>query len=382
MAHPGLDPDVIYCDYNATTPVDPRVSAAAWPYFSGFFGNPSTSSPYAEGPRRALRVARRQVAELLGAGPEEIVFTSGGSESDTMAVRGVAVPGGGHVVTQVTEHPAVLRSCESLERLHGVRVTYLPVDADGLVDPLDLEAALTPRTRLVSIMLANGETGVVQRVAELAEIAHRRGALFHTDAAQAVGKIPVSVAELGVDLLTVAGHKLYAPKGVGALFVRRGVSLEPTIYGGGQERGLRAGTENVAYAVALGAAAEIAAGEVDREGGRLRGLRDLLHRRLSALLPGRVLLNGHTGRRLPGTLNISVSGTGGSALLAATPGIAAATGSACHTGEPDPSGVLLAMGLGHERARGAVRLSLGRWTTRPEVEAVARLLAESARRLG
>ncbi|GAA3119549.1 cysteine desulfurase family protein [Planomonospora alba] len=380
MSHPGLDEDVIYLDYNATTPVDPRVAEAAWPYISRFFGNPSTSYRYAEQPRRALAEARRQVAGLIGSRPEEVVFTSGGSESDATAIRGL-VPAGGHVVTQRTEHPAVLRTCRSLERLHDVHVTYLPVDGHGLVDPAALEEAVTSRTRLVSIMTANGETGVLQPVAELAEIAHRRGALFHTDAAQAVGKVPLAVDELGVDLLTVAGHKLYAPKGVGALYVRKGVAIEPMLHGGGQEGGLRAGTENTAYAVALGAAAVLAADATAHEATRLRALRDLLHLRLHQRLPGRILLNGHPDRRLPGTLNISVSGVGGTELLAATPRIAAATGSACHTGDPEPSAVLLAMGLDRGRALSAVRLSLGRWTTEQEVETAARLLADSADRL-
>ncbi|MEV4187855.1 cysteine desulfurase family protein [Streptosporangium canum] len=382
MSHPGLEDDLIYLDYNATTPVDPRVAEAAWPYVTTFFGNPSNSYRYAEEPRRALEEARRRLAGLIGSRPGEIVLTGGGSESDTLAIRGIALAGGGdHVITQRTEHPAVLRTCLSLERLHGVQVTYLPVDKHGLVDPAALEAAITPRTSLVSIMTANSETGVLQPIAELAGIAHRRGALFHTDAAQAVGKIPLNVDELEVDLLTVAGHKLYAPKGIGALYVREGVVLEPVIHGGGQEHGLRAGTENVAYAVALGVAAELASAELAYGPDRLRILRDLLHRRLDERLPERVRLNGHPARRLPGTLNISVSGVGGADLIAATPGVAAATGSACHAGSQEPSPVLRAMGLGRERGLSAVRLSLGRWTTEDEIETAARLLSDSARRL-
>ncbi|MFI6510307.1 cysteine desulfurase family protein [Streptosporangium sp. NPDC050855] len=382
MNHPGLDDDVIYLDYNATTPVDPRVAEAAWPYVTRFFGNPSTSYRYAQEPRRALQEARSRVAALLGARPQEIVFTGGGSESDTAAVRGLAAAaGGGHVITQRTEHPAVVRTCRALERLHDVHVTFLPVDRDGLVDPAALEAAFTPRTFLVSIMTANGETGVLQPVADLAEIAHRHGALFHTDASQAAGKIPLSVEDLGVDLLTVAGHKFYAPKGIGALYVRTGVAIEPAVYGGDQERGLRAGTENVAYAVALGVAADLAADELDREAPRLRGLRDLLHRDLRRRLPGSIRLNGHPGRRLPGTVNLSVTGVGGAALIAATPQVAAATGSACHTGDPEPSAVLTAMGMDRRRALSAIRLSLGRWSTEDQVRTAARLLAHSARRL-
>ncbi|WP_440102500.1 cysteine desulfurase family protein [Streptosporangium sp. H16] len=382
MNHPGLDDNVIYLDYNATTPVDPRVAEAAWPYVTRFFGNPSTSYRYAQEPRRALKEARSRVAALLGSRPAEIVFTAGGSESDTTALRGLALAaGGGHIITQQTEHPAVLRTCRALQRRHDVHVTFLPVNEGGLVDPAALEAAFTPRTFLVSIMTANGETGVLQPVADLAEITHRHGALFHTDAAQAVGKIPLAVEDLGVDLLTVAGHKFYAPKGIGALYVREGVTIEPAVYGGDQERGLRAGTENVAYAVALGTAADLAATELDREASRLRDLRDLLHQDLRQRLPGSIDLNGHLDHRLPGTVNLSVAGVEGAALLAATPQIAAATGSACHTGDPEPSAVLTAMGLKRERALSAIRLSLGRWTTENQVKAAARLLANSALRL-
>ncbi|HWW55104.1 MAG TPA: cysteine desulfurase family protein, partial [Acidimicrobiales bacterium] len=272
----------IYLDYNATTPVDPRVVEAALPWFSHHFGNPSSAHAYGELPRQAVAGARAEMAGLLGCTPEEVVFTGGGSEADNLAIRGVVLAArarGDHVVTQATEHPAVLATCRALERLQDVRVTYLPVDGYGRVSPADLDAAMTRRTVLVSIMHANNETGTVQPIADLARIAHRHGALFHTDAAQSVGKISARVDELGVDLLTVAGHKLYAPKGVGALYVRAGVELEPVIYGGGQERGLRAGTESVALAVALGAAARIAGEDLEAGAGRLRRLRDLLEAR-------------------------------------------------------------------------------------------------------
>jgi cysteine desulfurase len=400
--HSGLIDAPIYLDYNATTPVDPRVAEAALPYLTTHFGNPSSAHRYAERPRRALTEAREQLARLIGAGPDQIVFTGSGSEADTLAIRGTALANGRgtgvHLITQATEHPAVLRACAAVQRLHGVDVTYLPVDHHGRVDPGALQAAITPRTALVSIMAANNETGVLQPVEELARIAHDHGIVFHTDAAQAVGKIPLDVNRLGVDLLTVAGHKMYAPKGVGALYVRPGLRLEPTIHGGGQEHRLRAGTENVALAVALGAAAHLACEELTVGGpSRLRTLRDLLHRRLTEQLPAvvqlkrhrrlgeqlppAVQLNGHPTERLPNTLNVSLTGVLGHDLLATTPGIAAATGSACHADTPQPSPVLLAMGHHHDRALSALRLTLGRWTTPDDIEQAAQEIAATARRL-
>jgi cysteine desulfurase len=272
------------------------------------------------------------VARLAGARGEQVVFTGSGSEANNLAIRGAVLATGidrPHVVTQRTEHPAVLAICRALTRLHGVDVTYLPVDGDGLLDPAALAAAITPRTVLVTIMAANNETGVLQPIAELARVAHDHGALVHTDAAQAAGKIPLDVAALDVDLLTVAGHKMYAPKGIAALYVRAGIALEPIVYGGGQENGLRAGTENVALAVALGAAARLAADNVGTGCHHpLQALRDHLHQRLTDALPDRVLLNGHPDRRLPNTLNVSITGVHGDELLAAVPEIAASTGSA------------------------------------------------------
>jgi cysteine desulfurase len=300
------------------------------------------------------------------------VFTSSGSEADLLALRGAVLASGvshPHVITQATEHPAVLETCRSLERLHGARVTVLPVDGDGVVDPAALAAALTDETVLVSVMAANNETGALQPVPELAALAHRHGALFHCDAAQAAGKIPVDFVAWDVDLLTLVGHKMYAPKGVGALFVRTGVRLEPVTYGGGQEGGLRAGTENVAHAVALGAAARLAAADLDHGAERrIAALRDDLHRRLAEALPGRVHLNGPEQRRLPNTLNVSIDGVVGHELLAATPEVAASTGSACHSGAITPSPVLTAMGLDADRADGALRLSLGRWTSEADID--------------
>ncbi|ONI88694.1 cysteine desulfurase NifS [Actinosynnema sp. ALI-1.44] len=371
----------IYLDYNATTPVDPAVVDAMLPFLRDGFGNPSSVHHYGTQPRAALDCARAQVAALIGASAEEIVFTGSGSEADNLALRGVVLACGTdrpHVITQRAEHPAVLQACEALRRWHHAEVTYLPVGLDGVVDPADLAAALTDRTVLVSVMLANNETGALQPVGELARIARDRGVLFHCDAAQAVGKIPVDVTELGVDLLTVVGHKMYAPKGIAALYVRAGVQLEPLVYGGGQERGLRAGTEPVAMAVALGAAAELAAADLDGGGqDRIRRLRDRLHDRLRQTLPGRVTLNGPADARLPNTLNISIDGTLGHALLAAQPGICASTGSACHSGTHEPSSVLTAMGLDTDRSLAALRLSLGRWSVEEDIDRAAELIVSA-----
>lgn len=376
---PGLEGRPIYLDYNATTPVDHRVVDAALPYLTTEFGNPASANHFAQAPRQAITEARGQLAAMLGCAPDDVVFTGGGSESDTLAIRGAALAHPerrDHIITQVTEHPAVLAACRDLERHHGVRVTHLPVDDHGQVDPAALEEAITDRTVLASIMHANNETGTLQPIAELAAIARARGVLFHTDAAQSVGKIPTDVDALGVDLLTVAGHKLYAPKGIGALYIRPGTRLEPLIGGGGQERGLRAGTENVAYIAALGMAAHLSHEELPTGPNRLRRLRDLLHRHLEErFAPAGVRLNGHPTDRLPNTLNVSIDGVPGAELLAASPGVAAATGSACHEGTPDPSGVLLAMGLSPERARSAIRLTLGRWTTETDIERAAAILA-------
>ncbi|RKS78924.1 cysteine desulfurase [Actinomadura pelletieri DSM 43383] len=381
---PGLRDGPVYLDYNSTTPVDPRVVEAALPYLTTHFGNPSSGHRYAVRPGEALARARGQVAALIGAAPEEIVFTGSGSEADALAIIGAVPsrrrPDEAHVITQATEHPAVLEACRALRRRHGPRVTVLPVDAHGRVDPADLAAALDPDTTLVSIMAANNETGVLQPIAELAAITRRHGALFHTDAAQAAGKIPLDVTRLGVDLLTLAGHKFYAPKGVGALYVRSGVRLEPLVPGGGQERGLRAGTENVALTVALGVAADLARSDL-ADGGpdRQARLRNRLHRRLAELLPGRVALTGEAAPRLPGTLHITIGGARGDDVLAATPTVAAATGSACHTGSPEPSPVLLAMGLARDGALSALRLGVGRWTTPADVDRAAEALAATVR---
>ncbi len=376
--HPGLQGGPIYLDYNATTPIDPMVVEAMLPYLSMYFGNPSSSHTYGHMAHQALDTARAQVAHLLGCTPGEITFTGGGSESDNLAIRGIALASrnrGNHIITQVTEHPAVLNTCRALERLHGFRVTYLPVDESGRVSPEAVEAAINEETVLITIMHANNETGTLQPVAEIAEVARRYGVPVHTDAAQSVGKIPTRVDALGVDLLTVAGHKLYAPKGIGALYTSRDLQLEAVIYGGGQESGRRAGTENVAYIVALGVACELALEQLAESHARLRDLRGYLQQLLEEYVPAQLYLNGHVSERLPNTLNVSVEGIVGEDVLALTPEIASSTGSACHEGSTDPSPVLMAMGMSRERALGALRLTLGRWSTGEEVERATRLLA-------
>jgi cysteine desulfurase len=373
----------VYVDYNATTPVDPRVADAMSAYLGPHFGNPSSAHPFGDVPRAALDTARAQLAALIGAEPSSVVFTGSGSEANALALRGAVLASGAdrpQLITQVTEHPSVLGSAEALARWHGVEVIALPVDGHGRVDPADLEAAITSRTVLVSVMMANNETGTLQPVAELARVAHDHGVLVHTDAAQAAGKVGVDVGRLGVDLLTVVGHKVYAPKGIAALHVGRGVELEPIAYGGGQERGLRAGTENVAGAAGLGAAAELARHELSSgSADRLRARRDRLHDALVDRLGERVRLNGHPEHRLPNTLNVSVVGTRGDRVLAGCPDVAASTGSACHSDDPEPSPVLTAMGLDVSRCLAALRLSLGRWSTDDEVDRLAADLAAAAR---
>jgi cysteine desulfurase len=384
MHHPALTGMPIYLDYNATTPVDPRVVAALWPALTDF-GNPSSAHAFGDSARRLLAQARDQVASLIGAAPDEIAFTGSGSEADALAIQGPVlastypVDGAPHVITQVTEHPAVLAACRHLEKWHGVEVTYLAVDRNGRVDPAEVRAALTASTVLVTVMHANNETGTIQPIADIAEITRSRGIVLHTDAAQTAGKIGVDVDQLGVDLLTVVGHKMYAPKGIAALYVRDGVPLEPLIGGGGQERGLRAGTENVAFAVALGAAAQLAAEALRAgEAQRLGALRDQLAAELADRLPGQIHSHGHPEHRLPNTLNVRIDGSSARDLLAATPGVAASTGSACHSGQANPSSGLLALGLTMEQANTTIRFSLGRWTTSDDVTTAASRIARSA----
>jgi cysteine desulfurase len=369
----------IYLDYNATTPVDPIVVEAMLPWLSEHFGNPSSGHIYGQRARKAVDLARGQVAALLGSEPDEIAFTSGGTESNNIAIMGTLAQSSGtvHLITSVVEHPATTKPCRLLER-QGHKVTWLPVDGAGRLNPADLRAALQTDTTLVSIMLANNETGTILPVREISELTWAAGVTLHTDAAQAIGKIPVSVDELGVDLLSIAGHKLYAPKGIGALYVRSGTPVSSVLLGGGQERGISPGTENVPYIVGLGRACELAAAKLQLETQRLQSLRDEFLRLLQAAVPG-VRLNGHPTSRLPNTLNVSFPNTTGSRILAFAPAIAASTGSACHEGAETPSQVLLEMGIDPAIALGAVRLSLGRYTTQTHVDQAAAFLATAYR---
>lgn len=364
----------IYLDYNASTPIDPAVVAAMHPFLADHYGNPSSGHWASIEAKAALDTARSQVAALLGCHNDEIVFTSGGSEANNLALKGVFFAlrdKGDHIITTQIEHPATIEPCRFLERL-GARVTYLPVDGTGRVDPDDLRRAIMPRTILVSIMHANNEVGTIQPIADCARIARNHDVFFHTDAAQSIGKIPTNVDDLGVDLLSVAGHKLYAPKGVGALFIRHGMQLEPLIHGAGHEGGRRAGTESALLTVGLGKACELARDLGQME--RARDLRDYFWRALQKQFGNRVVLNGHPVNRLPNTLNISFVGQVGTEILSRLDGVAASTGSACHSGRIELSPVLEAMSIEPEVGMGAVRFSLGRGTTREEIDTVAERL--------
>lgn len=366
----------IYLDYNATTPVLPEVVDAMLPYLRDHFGNPSSGHALGRRARSAVDEARAQVAALIGAQADEVTFTSGGTESNNLAIRGsVEATGTRHVVTSVVEHPATERPCQWLEA-RGVAITRLGVDHYGRVATADADAAIRPGTGLVTVMHSNNEVGTLQPIAELAALAARHGALVHTDAAQSVGKVPVHVDELRVDLLSIAGHKLYAPKGVGALYVRRGTPLRPVLLGAGHERGVRPGTENVASIVGLGVAAAVASATLDAEAARVRALRERLWEALRAGVPG-LALNGEPERRLPNTLNVRFPGASGAAILASAPQVAAATGSACHDGDEVASAVVLAMGVPREDALGSVRLSLGRGTRAEDVDSAAAALVRA-----
>jgi cysteine desulfurase len=366
----------IYLDYNASTPVAPEVAAAMRPFIEDAYGNPSSGHWAGKPAREAVEKARMQVAHLLGCASDEIVFTSGGSEANNQALKGVAFAlrdTGDHIVTSAVEHPAVLNPCAFLEKL-GFRTTLLPVDQYGRVDPGEVERAITPGTILVSVMHANNEVGTIQPISEISRITRERGILLHTDAAQAVGKIATRVDDLGVDLLSIAGHKLYAPKGVGALYIRRGTPIEPLIHGAGHESGRRAGTESALMTAALGAACALAG---DLEPMRdIRTLRDDFWRQLHSLIGDQVVLNGHPEHRLPNTLDVSFVGRTGAEVLAALDGVAASTGSACHSGRVELSPVLRAMGTPPDVGMGAVRFSLGRGTTKAEIDAVAGMIRD------
>lgn len=371
----------VYLDHNATTPLLPEVVEAMLPYLRTEFGNPSSTHPAGRRARDAVEAARGRVARLLGCDAEEVFFTSGGTEANNLAIRGIAEAtsdGRKRCVTSVIEHPATANPCRHLER-EGWHIEWLGVDAGGRVR-LDLaEERISTATALVTIMHANNETGTMQPVRELAALARSRGALLHTDAAQTVGKIPVDVGALGVDLLTIAGHKLNAPKGVGALYVRRGTSIRPLLLGAGHERGLRPGTENVASIVALGVACDAARAALDTRTGSLTQLRDRLWSSLRAAIPD-LRANGEPAHRLPNTLSVRFPRVHGSDILAATPDVAASTGSACHEGHESPSGVLLAMGIEPEEALRTVRLSVGTTTTTEDVDVAAAALVRGWRK--
>ncbi|MFO7904068.1 MAG: cysteine desulfurase family protein [Planctomycetota bacterium] len=360
----------IYLDFNASTPIAPEVADAMRPYLAEHYGNPSSTHWAGAPAKEAVETARGQVANLLGCSQEEIVFTSGGTESNNHAIKGVYFAlreRGNHIITTRIEHPATIQPCRFLEKL-GAEVTYLPVDGTGLVNPDDVRRAMTSRTILVTIMHANNEVGTIEPIAEIARSTRERGILFHTDAAQSVGKISTRVEELGVDLLSVAGHKVYAPKGVGALYIRNGVRIEPCLHGAGHEKGRRAGTENVLLDVGLGAACQLAKRWIGMPA--VRDLRDRFWQMLRDALGDGVVLNGHPDKRLPNTLNVSFVGRVGSEVLSRLEGVAASTGSACHEGAVTLSPVLEAMGISPEVGMGAVRFSLGRTTTSADIEYV------------
>ncbi len=372
----------VYVDYNATTPVAPEVTAAIRPWLEEHFGNASSAHGYALRARQAMAQARHEVAALIGAHDEEIVFTGSATEADNLALLGVAtaLPGKRHMVISAVEHPAVMQPALRLRDL-GWEITLVPVDGRGRVATADVAAAVGPNTALVSIMHANNEVGTLQPVADIVKVVKAKGVLVHTDAAQSIAKVSVNVSDLGVDLLTIAGHKFYAPKGVGALYVRRGTPIAPVLYGGEQEHGLRPGTENVAFIAGLGAACRLARDRLPDVTSRLVVLRDRLHAALAAKIPG-LALNGHPEHRLPNTLHVSFPGVSGNALLAeAQATVAASVGSACHSAADHVSGVLAAMGFDNERARGAVRLSVGQPTTEQDIDRVAEALIGAWTRL-
>ncbi|MEJ5363626.1 MAG: cysteine desulfurase family protein [Desulfosoma sp.] len=372
----------IYLDYNATTPIDPRVAEAMRPCWETVFGNPSSSHAYGRQAKAMMEEARARLAALLNAQSDDIVFTSGGTESNNMALCGVAravASRGRHIVTSRIEHPAVVEPCLALME-EGFDVTFVGVDRYGMVDAEEMIAAFRSDTILVSLMHSNNEVGTLQPVKRIAQEARNRGILVHTDAAQSVGKVPVDVAELGVDLLTVAGHKLYAPKGVGALYVRRGTPMQRVLYGAGQERGLRPGTENVLEIVGLGMAAALAMKELPEEMLRMRALRDRLEGRLVASFP-EALVNGHPDQRLPNTLSVSFPGTTADAVLQAMPEVAASAGAACHSDQVRVSHVLEAMGVPMDAAKGTIRLSVGRFTRDEDIDHAAAAIERAVRKV-
>ncbi|HUU79933.1 MAG TPA: cysteine desulfurase family protein [Acidobacteriota bacterium] len=373
---------LIYLDHNATTPVDPDALKAMMPYLREEFGNPSSSYELGRRAKEAIGKAREEVAQLLGCEHHEVIFTSGGSESNNIVLKGLIdfrSPERSHIITSAVEHPAILNPALFLMEL-GVRVTIVHVDRFGRVDPEQVQKAILPETTLITIMLANNETGTLQPIKEISGIALRSGIPFHTDAAQAVGKFEVDVNELGVDFLTVAGHKLYGPKGVGALFIRHGQVLAPLIHGAGQEGGKRAGTESVILSAGLGAACRTANKRLDNDFKEMTTMRDCLQLLLFEGIDG-LVLNGHEAERLPNTLNVSVPGLEGGKILEGLPGIMASTGAACHDRSVRLSHVLSAMGVSPEVGMGTLRLSVGRSNTMEQIEEAARLIIDQVKKM-
>jgi cysteine desulfurase len=372
----------VYLDHNASTPILPEVRDAMLPYLGEYFGNPSSPHVYGRKMRNAVEHARGQVAALIDCNPEELFFTSGGTEANNLAIRGLAAanPERRHIITSNVEHPATLQPCQVLEQ-QGYRVDLIPVDELGRIDLQAVSKAVNGDTLLITIVHANSETGSLQPVRELSGIAHVEGALMHTDAAQSAGKISVSVKKEAVDLLSIAGHKLYAPHGVGALYVREGLQINPLLTGAGHEKGLRPGTENVASIVGLGKACALAQRDLDSEALRVESLRERLWSRLREEIPG-LALNGHPEQRLPNTLNVRFPGVSGNELLEQCPAVAASTGSACHESGASASAVILAMGIDPEQALGSVRLTLGRSNTVQNIDQAADALIEAWRSFG
>ncbi len=373
----------IYLDYNGTTPHAPEVIDAMLPYLHNEFGNPSSSHAYGLAPKQAVVEARAQVAGILGCSSSEILFTSGGTESNNHALKSIAGAGyakGNHIITTVIEHPAILKVCGFMED-HGFAITLLPVDTDGLVKPSDVAAAIRPDTIMISIMHANNEVGTVQPIGEIAELARQHDIMMHTDAAQSVGKLPTLVDDLNVDLLSVAGHKVYAPKGIGALYIRAGIDAESFCHGAAQENGRRAGTENVLEIVGLGKACEIAAVELEMRGGGMQEMRDRLEEGLAAALTD-IRFNGHREHRLPNTSSVSFKDLEANRILEEiSSAVAASAGAACHADQVEISHVLTAMQVPEEWAKGTLRFSTGRFTTKDEIDRALEVIVEAVKRL-
>ncbi len=375
--------DPIYLDYNATTPIDPKVAQAMLPYIHQHYGNPSSSHTIGVAAKKGVDHAREQLAEMLGSQVEEVVFTSGGTESNNYAIKGVAGAyrnKGNHIITSSVEHPAVLEVCSYLEE-RGNKVTYLPVDGFGMVDPDQVAAVITPETILISIMHANNEVGTIEPIEAIAEIARRHGVLLHADCAQSIGKIPVHVDELGVDLLSIAGHKAYAPKGIGALYIRTGVRLEKLMHGAGHEMGWRAGTGNVIETVGLGRACELINQNLPKYQRHMRAMRDRLEAGLGERFPN-LKINGHPEKRLPNTTSVSLQGMEADAILSKLKNVAASAGAACHSDHVEISSVLEAMHVPMEYAMGTIRFSTGRFTTEEEIDRALEDITQAVARCG